>query len=421
MTETPNPRVFRFLMEAPGVLDWLKHLRDSQRIDVHQLDAIARDILVIKTRRTEEAPIYLRALSAIGAIISGFLFLYLLYLFGLFDLSMVNLSVNGLVFIGLASLLYRLGMKKTSLSGDFYIQLALTFLQVGKFALVAGLGQIVHDAFDLNWFWTISAILGLVMVLSFVAFPSTIERFVAAFVFLASLWISLLADTPRNLELVGFDLLLVAHILALAALLRWPALRQSLTSFYDALLLSLCLAIGLIESFVNGGESYWGDLSEKMQMFLGFGYKWSIQVTLAITLGALILWVTGRKGRLGQQAGLISEPILAAFAGVLALALLSNAGILLAMGLMILGFATHRQVHTLLGLLFALVFGFIYYYMLDLTLLQKSLILIASGAILLIGSGYIFWRGWSNSPDEDTASNGTGGPAPSAVTRRRSL
>ncbi|WP_119306866.1 DUF4401 domain-containing protein [Cohaesibacter haloalkalitolerans] len=417
MTEMPNPKVFRFLMEAPGVLDWLKHLRDSQRIDAHRLDAIARDILVIKTSRTEEAPVYLRALSAIGAIISGFLFLYLLYLFGLFDLSMVNLSVNGLVFIGLASLLYRLGMKKTSLSGDFYIQLALTFLQVGKFALVAGLGQIVHDIFELNWFWTISAILGLVMVISFVVFPSSIERFVAAFVFLASLWVSLLADSPRNLELIGFDLLLVAHILALAALLRWPLLRQSLTSFYDALLLSLCLAIGLIESFVNGGESYWGDLSEKLQMFLGFGYKWSIQVTLAITLSALILWVAGRKGRLGQQ----TEPIIAAFVGVLALALLSNAGILLAMGLMILGFATHRQVHILLGLLFALVFGFIYYYMLDLTLLQKSLILIASGAILLIGSGYIYWRGWSHSSDEDAASNATDGPAPSVVTRRRSL
>ncbi|WP_319411201.1 DUF4401 domain-containing protein [uncultured Cohaesibacter sp.] len=383
-----NPTSFRFLMTAPGVLDWLAFLRDRGLAEKSQLNDIGRDILVLETGQAQETPIYLRALSAIGAVISGFLLLYLLFLFGLFDLDKTSLSINGLVFIGLSALLHAHGMRKTSLARDFYIQLSLTLLQVGKFALVAGLAQIVHDQFGLSWFWTISVILGLIVILSFLAFPSSIERFVSSFTFLASLWVCLLVEWPDHLKLAGFNLLLIGHMLALAAILRWPFVRQRLTSFYDALLLSLCLAIGLIQSFLSAGHQSWLDLPEQIEAVMGIGYRWSVQITMALALLALILWLAGRRGKL------MREPVLATLLGLAALAIFSNAGILLALGLMILGFATHRQGHILLGLLFALFFGFLYYYLLDLTLLQKSAVLIASGALLLFGSAYIYWRGW---------------------------
>ncbi|WP_321338394.1 DUF4401 domain-containing protein [uncultured Cohaesibacter sp.] len=379
---------YRFLLEAPGVSQWVSFLQMRGLVRDEELADISRDILVIKTRENKEAPVYLRALSAIGAVISGFLLLYLLYLFGLFDLSETSLSINGLLFIGLAALLHARGLRKTNLARDFYIQLALTLLQAGKVALVTGLAQIVHDRFGLDWFWTVSAILGLIMLLSFFAFPSSIERFVASFAFLVSLWICLLKDSPDDFELAGFNIMLVVHILALAAFLRWPLVRQKLTSLYDALLISLCLAVGVIQSFVSIGHQVWLDVSDDVQVFLGLGYRWSVEIILGVALITLILWIAGRKGSLGR------EPVVASLLGAAALALLSNAGILLAIGLMILGFATHRPGHTMLGLLFALFFGFLYYYNLDLSLLQKSMILIMSGALLLLASGYIYWRGW---------------------------
>ena len=379
---------YRFLMEAPGVSHWVSFLQTRGLVRDEELADIGRDILVIETRENKEAPVYLRALSAIGAVISGGLLLYLLYLFGLFDLSETRLSINGLLFIGVAALLHASGLRKTNLARDFYIQLALTLLQAGKVALVTGLAQIVHDTFGLDWFWTVSAILGLIMLLSFFAFPSSIERFVASFAFLVSLWICLLKDSPDDFELAGFNIMLVAHILALAAFLRWPLVRQKLTSLYDALLISLCLAVGVIQSFVSIGHQVWLDVSDDVQVFLGLGYRWSVEIILGVALITLILWIAGRKGSLGR------EPVVASLLGAVALALLSNAGILLAIGLMILGFATHRPGHTMLGLLFALFFGFLYYYNLDLSLLQKSMILIMSGALLLLASGYIYWRGW---------------------------
>nr|WP_321981994.1 DUF4401 domain-containing protein [uncultured Cohaesibacter sp.] len=385
---------YRFLLDAPQISQWFSFLQTQGLVCDKDLDAISRDIVVIKSREKEEAPIYLRALSAVGAVISGLLLIYLLYLFGLFDLSDTSLSINGLVFIGLSALLHALGMRKTNLARDFYIQLALTLLQVGKVALVTGLAQIVHDAFGIGWFWTVSAILGLVMLLSFLAFPSSIERFVSSLAFLVSLWICLLTDWSDELELTGFVIMLVAHILALAAFLRWPLVRQKLTSLYDALLISLCLAVGMIQSFLSIGHEAWQDVSEEVKVFLGLGYRWSIEITLGLALIALILWIAGRKGSLGR------EPVVASLLGGVALALLSNAGILLAIGLMILGFATHRPGHTLLGVLFALFFGFLYYYNLDISLLQKSIVLILSGALLLIASGYIYWRGWYRQPEK---------------------
>ena len=198
----------------------------------------------------------------------------------------------------------------------------------------------------------------------------------------------MLKDSPDDFELAGFNIMLVAHILALAAFLRWPLVRQKLTSLYDALLISLCLAVGVIQSFVSIGHQVWLDVSDDVQVFLGLGYRWSVEIILGVALITLILWIAGRKGSLGR------EPVVASLLGAVALALLSNAGILLAIGLMILGFATHRPGHTMLGLLFAFFFGFLYYYNLDLSLLQKSMILIMSGALLLLASGYIYWRGW---------------------------
>ena len=46
------------------------------------------------------------------------------------------------------------------------------------------------------------------------------------------------------------------------------------------------------------------------------------------------------------------------------------------------------------GLYFALAFGVRFYYALQLSLLEKSVILVASGLLLLMAAGYIHWRGW---------------------------
>ncbi|PLW74938.1 DUF4401 domain-containing protein [Cohaesibacter celericrescens] len=382
---------FKLVLDAPDAARWLAYLRQQKpEIEPATLEAISNEIVATDAQTHHETPLYLRALSGIGAIISGFLILYLLYLFGLFELDQISLSVNGLVLMSVATLLYRSGLNSTGLKQDFLFQIGLTLLQAGKVSLISGLAMVAYDILDLGFAWPIVIILGLVAVLSFLLFPSSLERFVAASSFLISLWVCLLLDTSARWQGGMFTLLVIVHLFGIAAFLHWSILRRHVLALYDALLVSLCIGVGIIATFIK--LTALGQVPQAVASFslglAGFSEKWPTQIALALALLALIFWVAG-TGR-----SKLSEPLLAACAGVLVLTLISDPGILLALGLMILGYATHRPAHILLGLAFALGFGFYYYYALDLTLLQKSAILIASGLLFLAAAGYIRWRRW---------------------------
>ena len=113
-----------------------------------------------------------------------------------------------------------------------------------------------------------------------------------------------------------------------------------------------------------------------------------INILLTAALIALIGWAAGGVEKLK------SEPLSAAAAGALCLGIVSAPGILLAVGLMILGYTQHDKVALILGGLLLPLFLSLYYYNLDLTLMAKSGILIASGAVLLAGSVYMRYRGF---------------------------
>ncbi|SNY92010.1 protein of unknown function [Cohaesibacter sp. ES.047] len=381
---------YRWMLEAPKVPQWLDHVRKDFSLTAEDAAAIKTEILAIEDRAHAEAPLYLRALSGIGAIVSGLLFLYLLYLFGLFKLNDASLIGNGLLLMLVAMGLYRSGIKKLGLAQDFMVQTALTLLQAGKVALISGLVQMTDTLFNLSWTWPVAAILGLVAILSFLLFPSSLERFVAGITFLMSFWICLLIDGPEGGRAFAFTALVAAHLLALAAFLAYPWVRKALTSLFDALIVSLCAGVGIVSTFVkmHGLKQVDLDVVDLSIDMSGFAQKWPIQILLTLALFALIRWIAGR------QTAWRSEPILIAFAGVVLLGLVADPAILLALALMIAGYATHRPVHSLLGLLLALGFGCYYYYALDITLLQKSVVLILSGIVFLFGAAIVYAKGW---------------------------
>jgi uncharacterized membrane protein len=75
-----------------------------------------------------------------------------------------------------------------------------------------------------------------------------------------------------------------------------------------------------------------------------------------------------------------------------ALGFLSAPGVLLALALMVLGYAKHEWPLTTLGILLTPLSIFHYYYSIDTTLLMKSGILVGSGAVLLAGYAYMRLR-----------------------------
>jgi uncharacterized membrane protein len=74
---------------------------------------------------------------------------------------------------------------------------------------------------------------------------------------------------------------------------------------------------------------------------------------------------------------------------LLALVTLSTPGIIAAVALFVLGFDRRNRVLIALGIAFLVKFLALYYYSLDMTLLEKSIVLAASGLVLLAARAYI--------------------------------
>lgn len=394
--------LFQWTSNGRDARQWLAHIDTSHApLSAEQKRTILDGLFRLHGQQRQETPLYLRALTGIGAIIAGFLIAYLLYLFGLFNSQPISLAMNGIGLMLAAMLLYRLGIAKTGLAQDFALQLALTLLQAGKLALVAGLVQYLEPLLNVGWIWPIVGALGLVGILSFVFFPSSLERFLAAMAFLVALWAAMVSDGLDTSGVMSFSGLILLHLLALGAFLRWSAWRQHLTSLYDALLVSLCIGVGIVATFVDWAAFVLPDAVSPASglSFNVFFYTSPTQIMLTVALIALIVWAG--RGRWMQSGPIaLDHPLVLAIIGGLLLGALSDPGILLALGLLVLGYATHRPAHSILGFLFALGFGARFYYALNLTLLEKSAILVASGLLLLAAAGYIHWRGWARTPTD---------------------
>ena len=108
---------------------------------------------------------------------------------------------------------------------------------------------------------------------------------------------------------------------------------------------------------------------------------------VAAALGLLLRGVLRERGAAG-------EPVVAGLAGVVLLAALTlpTPGIVAAVATLALGFDRRRPVLVGLAALFLVAFLALYYQSLRLTLLEKSGVLVASGALLLLARVYVTRR-----------------------------
>jgi uncharacterized membrane protein len=108
--------------------------------------------------------------------------------------------------------------------------------------------------------------------------------------------------------------------------------------------------------------------------------------TIAIAIALMMLMVTiFHEVRVNSLT--IATPIL------LALLTLSTPGIMAAIGLLVLGFDRRNRILIGLAIAFLVKFLSVYYYSLRMTLLEKSIVLVASGLVLLAARAYLELRG----------------------------
>jgi hypothetical protein len=119
---------------------------------------------------------------------------------------------------------------------------------------------------------------------------------------------------------------------------------------------------------------------------------WPANVVLAAALIWLYQWAAGGRERLRE------EPLIVAVVATVCLAAVTTPGVLAAVGLLVLGYARRDAFLLAMGTAFFPAFIIVFYYEMEISLLTKSYILMASGAVLLVARWYLSRRGWATTP-----------------------
>ena len=333
---------------------------------------------VISQQHEKELPLYLRALVGVGAFIAS------LCLIGfLIATNIINFSNElGLIIWGLTFIVGAIGLQ--ALSDDdkhsFLIQSSFASMAAGKSLFVFGAGKML----DYGWGGATLALL-IITSITYNIYRMSIDRFLSSFAVLFYILLNILWDRDisgsRELLLNGFFLLQFAGA---AILLTHGKIKRDYIPLSYAFVFSLCASVLFLSSHVEFG--HW---RHKELIHPAF-----INMILTGGLVALFGWAAGGIEKLKNK-----QLILASIGAVL-LGLISAPGIILSIGLMIIGYAKHEELLIIAGALLMPIFLWLYYYNLDISLLQKSGIIIGSGVMLLAGRFYLKQKDW----DQESAS-----------------
>lgn len=333
---------------------------------------------IISQQQEQEPPLYLRALLGVGAFIALLCFIH--FLEGA-DIIIINRDHRiELILWGLAFVAGAIGLQ--SIAGDdhtvkhsFFVQSSFALMVMGKSLFVLGVSHVLVSE------WGISLALLMITGITYHIYRISIDRFLSSFAVLLSILINIL----WNREVIGFRELLLNGFFLLqfagaAILLTHGKIKHDYIPLSYAFVFSLCVIVLLLAFFTEFGSWKHKELIHPafMNMLLTGG------------LIALFSWAAGGIEKFK------CEPLILVSIGAVLLGLISAPGILLTIGLMVLGYAKHEKFLLISGALLMPVFLFLYYYNLDISLMQKSGILIGSGAVLLASRFYLKYKGWDD-------------------------
>ena len=344
-------------------------LLDSLARAGHIEDRPAVETFVLARQGATELPLYIRLLIGVGAIIASVCFVAFLSETNFIDFGNPRSElIFGLGFIAAAIGLHRLSGTARTIPSSFLLQTSFAAMATGKVLFVTG-----FDAyFDSSW--GVSLAILLVTAATYHVYRMSIDRFLSSFAVLFSVlsniaWGDAVA-LPREALFNGY---FAVQLACAAVLLTHGRIRCDYVPIGYAFAFSLSVTVLYLAASQTLGVST--DTQAFQPLF--------VNAVLAGGLIALFAWAAGSIDALNRQ------PMVLASLGAVLLGVVSAPGVLLAIGLMILGYANHERLLLVLGALLMPAFLCLYYYNLDVSLLNKSMILTGSGVILLAGRFYM--------------------------------
>ena len=350
---------------VPGLLARLQS--EGQLDDMEKASEFIR-----KLHTGDDPPLYLRALIGIGAFISSLFLIGFLYVSELIDEDGPFL-VWGLVFIAAAFGLWKWSQKEgeASFRNTFIAVLSFTWMAVGKFLFVAEFTEAYDE-------WGIFGGLLLVTAATYFVYQLTIDRFLSCLGVCCAL-------TAAIIEVDGGPGVIIAMGLCICGL---AALQASLAAYL--------LSGRVTRKFLPMAYALVGGLTvnvflltmEGPRLEERTGFPFVLVLGLLLAAGLIALMVRAAGGRRVFR----SPRLLAALLAILAGAFFISPGILLGVCLLVYGYGHHDRLLTAFGGLVVPVFLFHWYYDMELTLTEKSAVLVGSGLAMLAGR-FLFCRG----------------------------
>jgi MFS family permease len=320
-------------------------------------------------------PWYIRLLVGLGAWLGSWFLLAFAFMF--LALILEGEVDRAAIAMGVCLVGFGVWLRHVA-SGELLRQLSLVASFTGQMLVVGGVGA---SSESLSAAATTALVLSILLL---VAFPERVHRFVSTIVATVALDVLLWEGRVPYAN----DLLTIA--LAAVPLVAWRlADAETRERFGEAL---DPIAYGAVVSLLGGLaiDAVMSALGVHSREWSGPGLP--ALVAVAAALGGLAVAVCAGHG--------VPPPAvtpLAAVAIVMAFAWVTRSTPALAVTLLIIVVGFDRRRPLLIGLatIFFLGFGALYYYNLQMTLLEKSGVLIGSGVLCLATSALLRWRGVS--------------------------
>jgi hypothetical protein len=255
-------------------------------------------------------------------------------------------------------------------NGDFICQFALAVSIAGQSLMCVGLAQLLPSETAL-----IAILFAVFEIALFLVIPNFLHRVLASWGAAGGLIVALAVwgFYPYTQALV-----FAAFSWAWLNEFRFPTRSAELRALGYGL--SLLVLTGLVmERSTQFWSAAWNDKGGLP--LIGGPYAFWIGASLS---GAVMLWVVW-KLLMRQGIAVGQGPGLAALAGAVLIALISikAPGFGITVTVLLLGFANGNRVLAGVGILSLLAYWSYYYYSLEITLLQKSMLLVCAGAVLI--------------------------------------
>lgn len=365
------------------LLDWLENRGLLTRR--HQAEAF-----ILSQSNLTHLPISIQVLLAVGAFIScafviGFLSITEIINFN----NTASLLGTGVFFIIVALSIYAFTKHTTLLLRTFLIQSAFTLMIVGKALFVASFFHFGIEHFPVstgNTFITPPRLVSLALLITtlatYVHFPIALERGLGCFFLLLSIMLNIIfLKKHHDIFLFIYYLLLLSSTLFL---LIWSKKTSAWSPIVYAgafMLLLFGCYLGMVDRYLN------------LMHRLSASHQTIIPLTAFNIATGIALVATAVKLLKDNQAS-FNLPFMLACMAILVLSFVSNAGILLAIGFLFIGYGKHDDILTILGAIGLGLFLIIFYYNLPLGFIAKAQTLALSGLVLLSAHFLIKYKKW---------------------------